>query len=166
MHIGPTFIAHTQPAELVQPGECALDHPARQAQMAAVPSEAFADTRNRYGRYGTAWPARRDVACPRLLTFCQLRPWRQHAMLKLHPISYGSSFQGNPDCRMNRRPVKTCRSSSRLRLAGILCSGGGGSNRRTVPHNSSLTSLRAMLPLYRTYWKGDWTAITGFFRCS
>jgi len=43
MHIGPSFIAHPQPAKLVKPGERALDHSARQAQMAAVTGKALAD---------------------------------------------------------------------------------------------------------------------------
>lgn len=45
MHIGPTFIENTQATKLVQPGERALDHPARQAKMAAVRGEALADLR-------------------------------------------------------------------------------------------------------------------------
>lgn len=45
MHIGPSFIAHAQPAKLVKPSERALDYPARQAQMAAVTGKAFADLR-------------------------------------------------------------------------------------------------------------------------
>lgn len=45
MHIGPTSIAHPQPAKLVQPGERALDDPARPAQMAAVFGASLADLR-------------------------------------------------------------------------------------------------------------------------
>lgn len=45
MHIIPTFIAHTLPAKLVQPGERALDYPARQAKVAAMLGLALADLR-------------------------------------------------------------------------------------------------------------------------
>jgi hypothetical protein len=43
MHVGPAFITHSQTAELMQPGESALDDPARCAQMAAMLSASLAD---------------------------------------------------------------------------------------------------------------------------
>lgn len=94
--------------------------------------------------------------------FCQSRARRQHVMPEPQPISLGSSSHGNPDCRMNRMPVNTRRSSNRLRPAGVSCGGGGGSKGRTISHNSSLTSSRVMLPLHRTCWKSDWTAVIRF----
>lgn len=45
MPIGPSFIAHPQPAKRVKPGERALDYPTRHAQMAAVTDKALADLR-------------------------------------------------------------------------------------------------------------------------
>ena len=45
MHISLTFVAHTQATKLMQPGEGALDHPARHAQVATMESETFADLR-------------------------------------------------------------------------------------------------------------------------
>lgn len=45
MHVSPTFVAHTQATKLMQPGEGALDHPARHTQVAAMASETFADLR-------------------------------------------------------------------------------------------------------------------------
>jgi len=43
MHICPPFIPHAQPPELVQPGDGALDHPARHAKVTAVTGAALAD---------------------------------------------------------------------------------------------------------------------------
>lgn len=45
MHVGPAFITHSQTAELMQPGESALDYPARCAQMAAMRGASLADLR-------------------------------------------------------------------------------------------------------------------------
>lgn len=45
MQIGSTFIAYPQAAELVQPGDGALDHPACDAGMTAMPGTTFADLR-------------------------------------------------------------------------------------------------------------------------
>ncbi len=45
MHVCPTFVTHAQPAELVQPGECALNDPPRHAQMAAVGGTPLGDLR-------------------------------------------------------------------------------------------------------------------------
>lgn len=45
MHVGPAFIAHSQPAELMQPGEGSLDDPARGAKMAAMLAAPLADLR-------------------------------------------------------------------------------------------------------------------------
>jgi hypothetical protein len=266
MHVGPTFIAHAQPAKLVQPGERALDHPARQAKMAAVPGEAFADLRTdatlsqdapirftvvaavglnalrfaqrpsaptgngrqalqQWHELGRVMPIRarenhiqrracgvdeemmfaarlapisrvgtcffppctartdelsaitreksirsalrslaRSTRCSLLQTpaFCQSRARRQQVMPEPQPISWGSSSQGKPDCRMNTMPVNTRRSSSRLRPAGVLCGGGGGSKGRTISHKSSSTSSRAMSSLHRNCRKDDWTAIIRF----
>jgi hypothetical protein len=43
VHIGSTFIAHTQPAKLMQPGERALNYPTRQAKITTVSGASFAD---------------------------------------------------------------------------------------------------------------------------
>ena len=94
--------------------------------------------------------------------FCQSRARRQHVMPEPHPISLGSSSHGKPVCRMKMMPVNMRRSSSRLRPAGDLCGGGGGSKGRTISHSSSSTSSRAMVSLHRTSGKDHWTAFIRF----
>lgn len=45
MKIGASFVAGSEPFELVQPGECTLDHPAHLAQSGAVSDAASRDQR-------------------------------------------------------------------------------------------------------------------------
>jgi hypothetical protein len=83
--------------------------------------------------------------------FCQARTLRQHVMPEPHPISCGSISQGIPDCKTNRMPVKTRRSSNGLRPGCILRRRLTGNNGWTIPHNSSSTSSRAIVPRYDRY---------------
>jgi hypothetical protein len=93
---------------------------------------------------------------------CQSRARRQHVMPEPHPISLGSNSQGKPVCKTKIMPVNMHRSSRRLRPAGDLCGGGGGSNGRTISHSSSSTNSRAMMSLHRTNGKDRWTAFIRF----
>ena len=93
---------------------------------------------------------------------CQSLARRQQLMPEPHPISLGSISHGRPDCRMNRMPVKTRRSSRRLRPAGDLRGGGGGSKGWTISHNASSTSSRAIVSLHRKIWKDPLTPIIRF----
>lgn len=90
---------------------------------------------------------------------CQSRARRQQLMPEPHPISLGSISQGRPDCRMNRMPVKTRRSSRRFRPAGDLCGGGDGSKGSTISHSASSTSSRAMTSLHQARRKDPLTPI-------
>lgn len=76
--------------------------------------------------------------------FCQSRARRQQVMPEPHPISWGSMSQGSPDCRTNRMPVSTRRSSSRLRPGWVVRRRWTGSRGWTISHSSSSTSWRAI----------------------
>ena len=45
MDLGTAVVAHEQPLEVMQPGEGALDHPARPAEAGAVLGPAASDDR-------------------------------------------------------------------------------------------------------------------------
>lgn len=94
--------------------------------------------------------------------FCQSRARRQHVMPEPQPNFLGSISHGKPDCRINRVPVNTRRSSRRLRPGGVLRGDGAGSNGRTISHSSSSTSSRAMASLHRIPRKDHWSAIIQF----
>ena len=85
--------------------------------------------------------------------FCQARSRRQQVMPEPHPISLGSISHGRPDCRMNRMPVRTRSSSRRLRPAGDLCGGGGGSKGWKISHSASSTSSRVMASSIKKHGK-------------
>ena len=75
--------------------------------------------------------------------FCQARTRRQHVMPEPHPISWGSISHGIPDCKTNRNPVNTRRSSSGLRPGCVLRRRLTGSSGCTISQSSSSTSSRA-----------------------
>jgi hypothetical protein len=83
--------------------------------------------------------------------FCQARTRRQQVMPEPHPISCGSISHGIPDCKTNRMPVSTRRSSSGLRPGCVLRRRLTGSSGWTTSHSSSSTSSRAILPRHDNY---------------
>lgn len=78
--------------------------------------------------------------------FCQARSRRQQVMPEPHPISCGSISHGMPDCKTNRMPVNTRRSSSGLRPGWVLRRRLTGNSGWTISHSSSSTSSRAISP--------------------
>ena len=91
-----------------------------------------------------------STRCSRLHTpaRCQARSRRQQVIPEPHPISCGSISHGIPDCRTNRIPVSTLRSSSGLRPGWVLRRRLTGSNGWTISHSASSTSSRAISPRY------------------
>lgn len=79
---------------------------------------------------------------------CQDRSRRQQVMPEPHPISCGSISHGMPDCKTNRMPVNTRRSSSGKRPGCVLRLRLRGNSGRIISHSASSTSSRAMSPRY------------------
>jgi hypothetical protein len=79
-----------------------------------------------------------STRCSRVHTpaFCHARSRRQQVIPEPQPISCGSISQGMPDCKTNRMPVSTRRSSSRLRPGCVLRRRLTGNRGQMISHNS------------------------------
>ena len=105
-----------------------------------------------------------STRCSRVHTpaFCQACSRRQQVIPEPQPISCGSISQGMPDCKTNRMPVSTRRSSSRLRPGCVLRRRLTGNSGQIISHNSSSTSSRAISPRNEKYLQGHMTTLYSF----
>jgi hypothetical protein len=132
------------------------------------PCSARTDELSAMTREKSSWLAPRrwasNTRCNRTQTpaFCQARKRRQQVIPEPHPISWGSISQGMPDCRTNKIPVNTWRSSRRLRPGYRLRRRGIGNNGSISCHSASSTSSRAISPPALDCLKSDMTALFSF----
>jgi hypothetical protein len=90
----------------------------------------------------------------RLAPYPSLMPGTQTAPAshaRAAPISWGSISHGFQDCKTNRMPVSTRRSSSGLRPGWVIRRHLTGDNGWTISHKSSSTSSRAISPRQNNY---------------
>src|SRR5437899_6301831 len=82
---------------------------ARTAKLSAITRDSSLSAPRRLAK-----SARRSVV--HMPASCHARSWRQQVMLEPQPVFWGSISQGMPDRNTNKIPVRTRRSSGRLRL--------------------------------------------------
>jgi hypothetical protein len=132
------------------------------------PCTALTDELSATAREKSIWSAARSWSSSTRCSFfhtpalCQARSRRQQVMPEPHPISCGSISHGLPDCKTNRMPVNTRRSSSGLRPGCVLRRRLTGNNGWTISHSSSSTSSRAISPRHRYVQPRHMTAFRSF----